>query len=463
MKVLKFGGTSVGTPESLRSVRAIVSSQPEQCIVVVSALGGITDCLLRTARAALEAADGQCALAADEIATIRRRHAEVIAQMVPADKQQETQAQIDALIDEFITVIRAIGLIGEMTLRSTDLVSSYGERMSCPIVTAMIPGAVTANSLDFIRTRMSYGKNVLDAEKTSTLIKRKFASLADAPVVIVPGFIARNEQERISTLGRGGSDYTAAILAAELGAGVLEIWTDVDGFMSADPRKVKSAQIIERLSFSEAMELCNFGAKVVYPPTIYPVFHKNIPILIKNTFNPTAPGTLIAERRSGKKLTDSDFLGVSAIVEVAMITLNGDKKRDYERLVNTLARNGIETLMPDGVHNLGVRAADLNRAMAAVNEEFAADMISGRFNGVNHTDGLSLTAIVGRGNPASPEAVAELVSALNAEGIPVIYGPMQASPGTLATMVPQACLDSALVILHNTFIIDYCNCVKQHS
>lgn len=450
MKVLKFGGTSVGTAQSLRSVRRIVAGQTEPCVVTVSALGGITDCLLRTA--ALAEAEGDERQLQFEIESIGRRHHDVINAVVEPAQRDETLRAVGALIEEFATIIKAVRLLGELTKRTEDLIVSYGERMSCLIVTAMIPGAVLAHSLDFIRTRVNYGRDVLDSARTSELIARQFASLKNARVVIVPGFIARNEQGRISNLGRGGSDYTAAILAAELGAGVLEIWTDVDGFMSADPRKVGDARIIGRLSFAEAMELCNFGAKVVYPPTIYPVFNKNIPIIIKNTFNPEAPGTLIAESRGDNAGRDGEFLGVSAIDGTCLIELAGGDADTYERMVNALTRNGIETLLPDGKRFCGVRAANSARALEILNDKFAQELIGGRIGGFKQTCELSMFALVGRGENASADTAARVAATLNLSGIPSVYGPMQASPGTIAGMIPRTCLDQALKILHASFI-----------
>lgn len=446
MKVLKFGGTSVGTPESLRSVREIVMSQPEPCVVVVSALGGITDRLLSVAAKAAEGVDFSA-----ELSEIHQRHRCVVDEMLSESNREEIWRDIKHLLSEFEAIITAIGVLRELTPRSEALVASFGERMSCLIVTAMIPQARLAHSLDFIRTKQRLGKNVLDTEGSAELIAGKFSELKDAKVVVVPGFISRGDDGRITNLGRGGSDYTAAILASELNARVLEIWTDVDGFMSADPRRVKDAQVIDRLSFAEAMELCNFGAKVVYPPTIYPVFHKNIPILIKNTFNPTAPGTLIAESREGKAPDDCNFLGVSAIADTALIELIGATKDDYERMINTLSRNGLEPLIPDGVGRCGVHKKNAEKAQSLLADEFASELINRSISEIRLVNDLAMTAIIGRGScPAS--TAEDFNSALNLAGIPVIYGPLPASPGTVAAMIPAPQLTAALQTIHSEFI-----------
>lgn len=195
---------------------------------------------------------------------------------------------VDPLLDELANLYRGINLLGDLSDRAMDIIVSYGERMSCVIVSRIIDNARLYDSRTFIKTEKQFGKHILDNEATSEAIHRIFDG-NDSDVVVVPGFISSDAKGDITNLGRGGSDYTAAILAATLDANTLEIWTDVDGFMTADPRVIDNAYVIDHLSFIEAMELCNFGAKVIYPPTIYPVFHKNIPIYIKNTFNPRLP------------------------------------------------------------------------------------------------------------------------------------------------------------------------------
>lgn len=447
MKVLKFGGTSVGTPESLGNVHAIVESQPEPCIVTVSALGGITDRLIA---AADMAAAGNCAYSGiyDEICARHRRVCEAV---VPTGYLGDAWAAVKALLDELGTILKAINLLREITERTRDLVVSYGERMSCIIVTSMIPGAKLAHSLDFIRTKSNFGKSVLDQEATSALVRERFAKLKDERTVIVPGFIARDSDGRISNLGRGGSDYTAAILAAELDAKVLEIWTDVDGFMSADPRIVKDALVIDRLSFVEAMELCNFGAKVVYPPTIYPVFHKNIPILIKNTFNPTAAGTLIGDTRRGRAIEDPAAIGVSSIADTRLVSLKGADAALYNRMINILTRNGIETMLTDDRESCGIRGNDATRAEALLNEEFASELMTDALDAVKISDRLATVALIGRGEEDST-LPSRLAKTLNSAGIPICHTPQQVSPGSAACMVAADDLKDALQTIHAKFI-----------
>ena len=293
MKVLKFGGTSVGSVESMSSVKHIVESCQEPVIVVVSALGGITDKLIGTAKIAVEGGNAY----EHGFREIVDRHIAMIHGAVDSRKRDELLSLVEPLLDELGNIFKGVSLIKDLSVKTLDTIVSYGERLSSLIVSRVIDGAEHYDSRRFIKTQMQCGKHIVDFEETNRLVKAGFNPLPR--IAVVPGFIASDKSNGdVTNLGRGGSDYTAAILATALDASQLEIWTDVDGFMTADPRVINTAYVIERLSFVEAMELCNFGAKVIYPPTIYPVFHKNIPIFIKNTFNPSAPGTLISEDNS---------------------------------------------------------------------------------------------------------------------------------------------------------------------
>ena len=257
MKVLKFGGTSVGTVESLSHVKKIVESCTEQVIVVVSALGGITDKMINTAQLASK---GDIAYL-ESYEYIVERHNVVIDGLVPTDKQLEVKSIVNPLLEELGNIYRGVNLIGDLSERTLDIIVSYGERLSSVIISYIITNAKHFDSRNFIKTEKQFGKHILNNELTQKLIHSAFDD-NEFSVAIVPGFIASNENNDITNLGRGGSDYTAAILAATLDASVLEIWTDVDGFMTADPRVINNTYVIDHLSFIEAMELCNFGAKV---------------------------------------------------------------------------------------------------------------------------------------------------------------------------------------------------------
>ncbi|MDD6778530.1 MAG: aspartate kinase, partial [Bacteroidales bacterium] len=343
MKVLKFGGTSVGTIASLTSVKSIVESCEEPVIVVVSALGGLTDRLIATAKLA---AKGDCGYLTN-FDDISERHHTIINGMVAAEKRDEITGIVDVLLEELGNIFRGVSLIKDLSPRTLDIILSYGERLSSVIISRIISGATHFDSRNFIKTECQFGKHILDVDLTDRLIHEAFDAFSGR-VAIVPGFISTDHVTGdITNLGRGGSDYTAAIIAAALGARQLEIWTDVDGFMTADPRVIKTAYVIDNLTFIEAMELCNFGAKVVYPPTIYPVFHKNIPILIKNTFNPEARGTLISDH-----LPESDtraIKGISSINDTCLITLTGFGMVGViginSRIFNALAKHGVSVFL----------------------------------------------------------------------------------------------------------------------
>ncbi|MBO5013394.1 MAG: aspartate kinase, partial [Paludibacteraceae bacterium] len=286
MKVLKFGGTSVGSVDSIRQIQHIISQQADDCIVVVSALGGITDQLLRAAHLALENGEEYM----EVYQQIRQRHLDMIQTLIEnTTVRQMLCHEIERILDELRSILFGVHLIKDLSPKSEAAIVSYGERMSSRIVTAALPGAVRKNSLEFIRTEHKHGQILLNSELTDQLVREAFSPIPH--LAVCPGFISRDSQtDEITNLGRGGSDYTASILAATLGAEVLEIWTDVNGFMTADPRLIPEAYTIQSLSYVEATELCNFGAKVVYPPTIYPVCAKNIPIRILNTFCPDNAG-----------------------------------------------------------------------------------------------------------------------------------------------------------------------------
>lgn len=436
MKVLKFGGTSVGSPESLRNVRSIIESQTDSVIVTVSALGGVTNRLIDLAA---KSADGDYSFES-VFEEIRSRHSQVIAQVIEPEQRQHVMHTVMGLMDELYTVCRALFLLRELTPRSLDLVESYGERMSVAIVTSMLSCAVAADALDLIRTLDCPGRtHMLDAQATAQRIHSALDGRTLPPVTVIGGFIARDNSGRISNLGRGGSDYTAAIIAAELHADILEIWTDVDGFMTADPRRVSSAKVIDRLSFLQAMELCMFGAKVVYPPTIYPVFNADIPILIKNTFNPDAPGTLIS---SAEATSHGRATGISATPSIALVELSGADTAQSQRIINTLARCGIETLLPDSAGHCAVNGHDAQAARQTLAEEFAAELASGAIGPLKVTEGLSLIAAVGIADPTP------LTDAFAGQGILSFYHPN----GTAACIVEDKHLDTALNTAHSLFI-----------
>lgn len=455
MKVLKFGGTSVGTVESLRNVKKIVESIDEQVVVVVSALGGITDKLINTA---LQASTGDMSYL-QQYAEIVTRHNDVIAGMVPPERQAEVHAVADPLLEELGNIFRGIALIKDLSDRTRDIVVSYGERLSSAIIARIINGATHFDSRQFIRTTTQFGKHLADLELTEKLVKQTLGSFK-GNVALVPGFISsdRNSGE-ITNLGRGGSDYTAALIASALDARTLEIWTDVDGFMTADPRVISSAYVIDKLTFIEAMELCNFGAKVVYPPTIYPVFHKNIPILIKNTFNPSAPGTLISDENTSE---GKAIKGISSINDTCLITLTGFGMVGViginSRIFHALAANGVSVFLvsqASSEHNtsFAVKNADAEKAVAVLREEFAAELSTGDISDITAEKDLATVAIVGENMKHTPGIAGRLFNTLGRNGINVIACAQGASETNISFVIDLAYLRKALNVIHDSFFL----------
>ncbi len=455
MKVLKFGGTSVGTPESLRNVKDIIESRnDEQLIVVVSALGGITDKLIATARTA---ATGNLQYIVD-YAEIVSRHLSMIDVLVSDKYKGEVTRAINLLLEELGNIYRGISLVKDLSQRTLDVVVSYGERMSSTIISKVIENAILIDSRELIFTQKVLGKHLLDAELTERAIKKYFAEL-DYKVAIAPGFISSDRSGDVTNLGRGGSDYTAAIFAGELGAELLEIWTDVDGFMTADPRIVPNAEVIDRLSFSEAMELCNCGAKVIYPPTIYPVFRRNIPIVVKNTFNPSAPGSLI----EGHKSMDNELpiKGLSSIKNISLITISGsgvERIKDFApRIFDSLSNRGITPQLVSLVFNrnsviAAVNESDADSAVESLTDKFMQELQSGYLNEISASSGYSTVAIVGDNMRQTSGIAGRLSLVLEQALIPVAASSQGATENKTIFVVKSDDMVKSLIAIHNAMI-----------
>ncbi len=454
MKVLKFGGTSVGTIDSLRSVKSIVERCDEPVIVVVSALGGFTDKLIATAKAATAGEDYL-----PVFQTMIDRHHNIIEGIVPQQYQEEITEKVDILLDELGNIYKGISLIRDLSTRTLDIVVSYGERLSSTIIERIIDGAQLFDSRTFIKTLDQYGKHVLDNEATQKLVHETFDNI-DCRVAIVPGFISSNADGDITNLGRGGSDYTAAILAAALDARQLEIWTDVDGFMTADPRVIDNTYVIEHLSFIEAMELCNFGAKVIYPPTIYPVFHKNIPIYIKNTFNPSAPGTCISEQRPAPE--GKDIKGISSINDTCLITVSGLCMVGVigvnARIFGALGRQGVSVFLvsqasSENTTSFAVRNADAERAVKALEDEFMVELQTGELNAMQVEHDLATVAVVGENMRHASGVAGKLFNTLGRNGINVIACAQGASETNISIVIDLKNEKKALSVIHDSFFL----------
>ena len=455
MKVLKFGGTSVGSVESILSVKNIVESQSEPVIVVVSALGGITDQLIRTAQQALA---GDVAYLAS-YAEMARRHHDLIAAIIPAGNERETLIRIvDGLLEELRSIFQGVYLIRDLSPKTHAAIVSYGERLSSQIVATLVRDAVWFDSREFIKTEVKAGRSRLASELTTKLVRETWQQIPK--VSLVPGFISTDaESGETTNLGRGGSDYTASIIAAALDAKVLEIWTDVDGFMTADPRVISGAYVIPELSYVEAMELCNFGAKVVYPPTIYPVCVKNIPILIKNTFNPDAPGTIIKKEASEDQRL---IKGISSIKGTTLITVSGLSMVGVigvnRRIFSVLAENGISVFMvsqasSENSTSIGVRDEDAEAACRVLNEEFAKEIETGAMFRMQAEGGLATVAVVGERMKHTPGIAGKLFGTLGRSGISVIACAQGASETNISFVVDSRYLRKTLNVIHDAFFL----------
>ena len=455
MKVMKFGGTSVGSVNSILSVKQIVEAVEEPVIVVVSALGGITDKLINTSQMA---ANGDSAYE-KEYREIVNRHIEMVYTVIPAGNERTVLLdKVNELLSELKDIFQGIYLIKDLSSKTSATIVSYGERLSSIIVASLIKGAVWYDSRNFIKTEKKHAKHILDSELTTRLVKETFQKLPE--VALVPGFISTDKNSgEVTNLGRGGSDYTASVIAAALNADSLEIWTDVDGFMTADPRVISTAYTINELSYVEAMELCNFGAKVVYPPTIYPVCHKNIPILIKNTFNPQGEGTIIKQEvNSGSKA----IKGISSINDTSLITVTGLGMVGVIgvnfRIFKALAQNGISVFMvsqasSENSTSIGVRNQDAALACEVLNEEFSKEIEMGEISPVVAEMNLATIAIVGENMKHTPGIAGKLFGTLGRNGISVIACAQGASETNISFVVESKSLRKSLNVIHDSFFL----------
>lgn len=458
MKVLKFGGTSVGTIESLQNVKKIVDAISEPAVVVVSALGGLTDKLIATAN---KAASGDASFRED-MKGIRERHENIVAGVVPAERQQTVLEKINPLLDELSRLYEGVSLVYNLSPRTLDLIVSFGERISSIIVAHAVSEASHVDSLQVVKTERWFAKNIADTELTNKNIREVFATLGkdgNPKIAVMGGFISTDRDSgEVTNLGRGGSDYTAALVAACLDASVLEIWTDVDGFMTADPRIVKTAIVLDKLSFVESMELCTFGAKVVYPPTIYPVFHKGIPIRVLNTFNPEAPGTWICDTNNRDDDGRLHVKGVSLLKDTTLITISGSEMDNVceinSRTFNMLARRGVAVRLvdqpdDDSVFSIAIEGKESETAMRVLQEEFAPELISGAVNRLEAQEGLTTLAVVGENMKRHQGTAHDLNALFRAADINVYASTVGVSETTAAFVIDADRANEALLIAHN--------------
>ncbi|MBN1131721.1 MAG: bifunctional aspartate kinase/homoserine dehydrogenase I [Bacteroidales bacterium] len=454
MKVLKFGGTSVGTPESIRIVRKILESCEEGSIAVVSAFGGITDLIIQTA----EMAGRHDPVYREKFESIKQRHTATVRNLFDEIQQDPLLKEVEDMLEEFDEILRGVFLLQDLSNKTLDVLLSFGERLSATIITGFIPGTEYVDSRDLIRTNSHFGKAVVDFNTTNDLLRTKLPGRSG--IMIMPGFIASDQDGRTTTLGRGGSDYTAAIVAAALNAEILEIWTDVNGFMTADPKMVPKAYTVENMSYEEAMELSHFGARVIYTPTLAPVYQKHIPIRVRNTFNLDDPGTLISGKAT--PLRGHLIKGISSIDKVDLITVRGTgmvgKTGTSMRVFTALAKRGVNVILitqasSEMTISFAVNPQDTNAALEGLNEEFVIEIEHRREMDIEVLNNLSIIAIVGEEMRHTPGISATLFKSLARNGISVIATAQGSSELNISVVIGQDSLKKALNAIHEGFFL----------
>ncbi|MFN4284562.1 MAG: bifunctional aspartate kinase/homoserine dehydrogenase I [Lacibacter sp.] len=462
MKVLKFGGTSMGSAAAMRQVQQIIAQNKDPQIVVVSAMSGTTDQLIRC---------GELAAAGNEqyrdlLKAIEQRHLETVKELIPVQQQSSILSLVKKACNELEDICNGIYLLGEYTARSKDKLMSYGELLSSQVFAYALQttgaDAVWVDARNLIRTNSKFGNAAVDAATTRQQLQQFFQQQQRA-ISIVPGFIASDAQGITTTLGRGGSDYTAAIIAGALHASVLEIWTDVSGMMTADPRWVPNARIIPSISYQEAMELSHFGAKVLYPPTIQPVVGLNIPILIKNTFAPADAGTRI-ESTSQR---DNIIRGISSINSIALLSLEGSGMVGIPgisaRLFEALASAGINVILitqSSSEHSIcvGISTSDADRAKEVVDQAFQLEIETGKVDPLQVETGLAIVALVGDNMKYHTGVSGRMFSALGRNGINIRAIAQGSTERNISAVVDAKDVRKAINVLHEEFF----EAVKKH-
>jgi bifunctional aspartokinase / homoserine dehydrogenase 1 len=459
MKVLKFGGSSVANPERIKSVVDILLPyiQQEKIAVVFSAFGGVTDLLINLSTMALAGDVGY----KTQLEQLEKKHLDVVRELVDIQKQSSIIAQVKFTINELEDVLHGIFLVKERTLRSLDYIMSFGERLSAYIISEAISGRnIKAEFLDartVVRTDSNFGHAKIDFKTTNQLIQDHFKSHADLQVIT--GFIGSSASGETTTIGRSGSDYTAAIFASALDATSLEIWTDVDGMMTADPRKVKKAFTVKEMTYEEAMELSHFGAKVIFPATMQPAMGKKIPIWIKNTFNPTFPGSVISANANGKTLI---IKGVSSMGNISLFNVQGSGLQGVVgvsmRLFGTLAKEKINVILisqASSEHSIcfAIESNFSAQAKAAIEKEFHYEILGGEMDRIVMENDLAIVAIVGEGMKHNPGTSGRMFSALGKAGVNVHAIAQGSSELNISVVIRQADTSKALNVLHEAFFL----------
>ena len=461
MKVLKFGGSSVGSVESISKLLQII--EKEQCgsgmpVVVLSAMSGVTNLLSEMANKAEKGI-----AFTDDLKNLEERHFHMIKELLAVSKQNPVFTKLRILFNELEDILHGVMILGELTPRTRDLILSYGERCSAFMI-SKIAGQkhdddLFVSAADLIKTDSNYGQARVNMELSELLIRDFYQNNSDK-VIFITGFIASNEDGRITTLGRGGSDYTAAIIASALNADEIEIWTDVNGMMTADPRMVKKAFSLPELSYTEAMELSFFGAKVIYPPTMIPAFLKKIPIVIRNTFEPEFPGTVIRQNCENSNLA---IKGISSINDISIINIEGSgmvgKAGFSGRLFSLLAREQINIILitqSSSEHSItfAIHPADAEKAHQLIVQEFELELLAKKMEAPVFEQNLSVLAIVGENMKQTPGISGKLFHALGRNGINVRAIAQGSSEYNISVVIDRADLNKGLNAVHDAFFVN---------
>lgn len=461
MQVLKFGGSSVGSAEAIDKVIAIVteSSKKEPTIVVVSAMSGVTDQLLMLAQSASQGNEAYKTI----IQNIEQKHLDAVRALLPIQQQSGTLSMVKQLLNELESNCEGLFMLRELSMRMQDKIISFGEILSSKIISAAFESRGIkqqwVDSRNLIKTDSKYFNAVVNKELTDSTIQAYFSAKENNSfdVYMAPGFIASDKDGNTTTLGRGGSDYTGAIYAAALKASALEIWTDVSGMMTADPRMVSNAKEIPQISYQEAMELSHFGAKIIYPPTIQPVMYQNIPVWIKNTFEPNHPGTII-ENNSPK---DDNFIrGISSIKDLCLLSLEGAGMVGIpgfsKRLFDALAKKLINVILitqSSSEHSIcvGVNVQDAHQAKLAVDAEFEQEINTQKVEPLIIEKDLSIIALVGEQMKNHPGVSGKMFGVLGRNGINVRAIAQGSSEKNITAVIASSDVKKAINVLHEEF------------
>jgi aspartokinase/homoserine dehydrogenase 1 len=458
MQVLKFGGSSVANAVNIQKVVAIVqqSMQKQPVVLVVSAMGGVTDSLLKAGELASKTDESYKSL----LIGMEQRHLEAVRELLPIQQQSATLSQVKQLFNELDGICEGVFQLEELSWRTKDRIVAYGELLSSMMISAKFQSLQLdqqwVDSRKLISTDSHYGNAVVDISATETNMQDYFSNNKHQ-LYIAPGFVASDANGNTTTLGRGGSDYTAAIFAASLNASVLEIWTDVSGMMTADPRLVSNARPIQHISYQEAMELSHFGAKIIYPPTIQPVMSRNIPVWLKNTFAPADHGTLI---ETATPASDSIIRGISSINQVSLLSLEGTgmigipgfSKRLFEALANEQV-NVILITQSSSEHSIcvAINQADTEKAKIAIDNAFSYEIRIGQLDPLKVETGLSILALVGEQMKSHPGISGKMFGAIGRNGINVRAIAQGSSEKNISAVISVSDVRKAINVLHEEF------------